>query len=106
MPSPYEHRTVRSIDDDIARQRIKDEHARQRAERRYDIDRQRIDRIAELEAQVRWLRDYAINETIRARQTTHGGPLRSEHIRSIIGAIDGNMAVAADRAKGNADDHD
>lgn len=76
MPSPYEHRTVRSIDDDIARQRIKAEHARQRAERRYDIDRQRIDRIAGLEKENQLLKNCLSEALLMGDEATMLAPGR------------------------------
>ena len=51
-----------------------------------------------LRAQVRWLRDALINETIRYRKRALGAMPTNEQIHVIIGGIDGNMAVAADRA--------
>ena len=50
-----------------------------------------------LRAQVRWLRDALINESVH-RRYAKGDPVTQDEIRFIIGGIDGNMAVAADRA--------
>jgi hypothetical protein len=117
MPSPYEHRTVGNVADESTRRynaavhRIEDLESQVAA-----FEQERVHwrtardallaRLAEREAQVRWLRDYAIIKTIEAHQLKFGEIPTRHEIGFITGAIDGNMAIAADRAKGNVDDHD
>lgn len=62
------------------------------------------ERVTELEAQVRWLRDYAISKACEVRQLKFGEIPTEHEIRFIIGGIDGNIAVAGDRAKAAIDD--
>lgn len=62
-----------------------------------------IERITELEAQVRWLRDYAISKASEVHQMKVGAMPAHHELGVIIGGIDGNMAIAAERAKRGTD---
>lgn len=86
--------------------------ARKRARHARGLAKTHEQRIAELEAQVTrleagmtWLRDYAIGGAIALHTAQHDGELSNERVEQIIGGIEGNIAVAMDRAsaKGEGD---
>lgn len=62
-------------------------------------------RIAELEAGMKWLRDYAIGGAIALHTAQHDGELSNERVEQIIGGIDGDIAVAMGRVKGQGEPH-
>jgi len=62
------------------------------------VDEQKDD-IARLKAQVEWLRAALINVEVSTAVNYRQGDIDSAMIDRIIGGIDGNMAVAADRAE-------
>lgn len=62
------------------------------------------DENARLRAQVKYLRGYAIYTRAALYKFEHGAHPTDEQYEAITGAIDGNMAVAADRAVKGDDD--
>lgn len=60
--------------------------------------------VTRLEAGMTWLRDYAIGGAIALHTAQHDGELSNERVEQIIGGIEGNIAVAMDRASAKGED--